>query len=144
MPASILQKSLYHACWTYDGSSAAAGLKLYLNGTAIALSTITNNLTSSILNSVDAFIGQFASGQFLNAKLDEVTIWSTDLTASEVLALYNGGSISDPSLHTKASDLAHYYRMGDGDTYPIISDSIGSVDGTMTNMASSSFSRDLP
>jgi hypothetical protein len=144
MTASILAQTPYHVCVTYDGSSTPSGTKLYLNGTAITLSTVTNNLSSSIATATDAFIGQFASGQYFDGRMDEITFWNDDLSSSDVLALYNGGLIEDPEDHALVANLTHYYAAGDGDTFPTWTDQVGSVDGTMTNMLSTNFTRDLP
>ena len=144
MTVAILEKTLYHICWTYDGSSAATGLNLYLNGTLITLSSVTNTLSASILTTTDAMAGQFASSQYFSGKMDEITFWDTCLTSNEASEIYNGGVIFDPSTHTKAVNLSHYWQAGDGDAYPTWNDSIGSINGTMTNMVASELTRELP
>jgi len=138
MPNSILPLTWYHIVWTFLGASSpgAANLILYLNGTAIALSTITNNLSASIATSTDLFFGQFSTGQYFSGYLDEVSLWDRVLTPAEVLSLYNGGTPTDLSVSSPASNLQGWWRMGDLDTYPIIVDQGGAIDGTMTNMDS--------
>ncbi len=67
--------------------------------------------------------------------IDEVTIWDAGMTSAHVTTLYNSGVPANPTSHTLAANLTHYYRMGDGDTFPTITDRAGAVNGTCTNMA---------
>ena len=69
--------------------------------------------------------------------IDECTVWSVGFVSSDVTALYNGGHPNNPTTHAQAASLTHWYRMGDGDTYPTITDQVGAINGTCTNMASS-------
>ena len=64
----------------------------------------------------------------------EVAVFDSELSASDVTALYNSGLPKDLA---SESGLVSYYRMGDGeDKYPNILDYKGTNHGTMTNMAS--------
>mgnify|MGYP003647718560 CR=1 FL=1 len=75
--------------------------------------------------------------------LDEVSIFSSELSASDVTDIYNLGTPTDLSL--LATPPLHWYRMGDGSTYPTINDlGSGSNDGTMNNMSSANFVADVP
>ena len=67
--------------------------------------------------------------------VDEVTFWNTAFTDGDVTSIYNSGTPTNPSTHSKSGSLLHWYRMGDGDTYPTITDRIGSANGTCTDMA---------
>lgn len=67
--------------------------------------------------------------------IDEVTYWSAAFSAAEHAELFNGGDPMSPRSHSKAGNLLHWYRMGDGDTYPTITDQVGSANGTAQNMA---------
>jgi hypothetical protein len=71
-------------------------------------------------------------------KIDEVTFWSGNFTDAEHLELFNGGDPMHPAAHSRAASLLHWYRMGDGDTYPTIRDQVGTADGTCQNMAGAS------
>ena len=123
-----------HVCVTVDGSSSAAGIKVYVNGVEQTLTTAYDNLVSSISNSANMCLG--GREYYYTGDMDEVTMWSTDLDEAGVLELFNGGVPFDPSTHSDAAYLDGHWRMGDGDTYPTITDSVGSNDGTMTNMES--------
>jgi hypothetical protein len=83
------------------------------------------------------FVGEEANGYlspFLG-NIDEVAMWPTDERLN-VASIYNGGVPFD--LTTLASPPAHYYRMGDGDTYSSgqwdLLDNSGSYDLKSINM----------
>jgi hypothetical protein len=92
---SISTNTWYHIGFTYDGSSSASGVKLYINGAAVVADTILeDSLTATIVSTASLFIGArfstFAS-QF-KGRIDETGVWSRVLTASEITQLYNSGS----------------------------------------------------
>ena len=72
--------------------------------------------------------------------LDEVAIWNSDQSA-------NIGSIYSVSGAVDLSSLSpiSWWRMGDGDTYPTLTDNgSGGNNGTMTNMVSGDIVTDVP
>jgi hypothetical protein len=78
---------------TYDGSSTAAGVKIYIDGSLSGTGADFNNLSASILNAKNAVIGAADGGSNpFTGSLDEVGIWSKVLSAQEVTDLYNGGA----------------------------------------------------
>jgi hypothetical protein len=93
---SIPQGVWVHACATYDGSNTVAGIKLYRNGVASAMTDLDTNLTGSILTNVEAQIGaRGGSGApgfpFPGGGIAHVAIWNDDLTAGEVAQVAEGG-----------------------------------------------------
>jgi hypothetical protein len=97
-----------------------------------------NNPPSTFpVSSGSVFVGEEANGYlspFLG-NIDEVAMWPTDERLN-VASIYNGGVPFD--LTTLASPPAHYYRMGDGDTYSSgqwdLLDNVGSYDIKSINM----------
>ncbi len=81
-----------------------------------------------------------------NGNIDEVCIFSVGLTQAEVQALAAANKPTDCALHSQAANLDFYYRMGDGDTFPTITDHQLNEDGTCTNMvdAATNFVLDVP
>ena len=65
-----------------------------------------------------------------------------------IVQLYNSGAPIDLSAdsgnYDNSGDLDYWWRMGDGDTFATIEDNEGSVDLTMTNMASDDIVDDVP
>ena len=131
----------HHLLATYDGTSNADGLKLYVDGgtpfTATASSTGIRSTSSA-----EATIGATSGGGAfrLEGTVDEVAIWNSDQSAN-ASAIYNSGAPNDISSLSPLS----WWRMGDNDTYPTISDNgSGGNDGTMIFMSSANFVTDVP
>lgn len=77
-----LTTGLKQVAITYDGSGAAAGVKIYFDGVEQALTVSNDNLTGSTINSADGRFGDvFESSEIL---LDEVSIHRVALTAAQV------------------------------------------------------------
>ena len=73
--------------------------------------------------------------------VSDIALWDSNQSAN-VADIYNSGITHDLSL--LASAPTHYYRMGDGDTFPILQDSVGSLDLTMFNMTDADIVNDAP
>lgn len=82
----------HHIVGTYDGSSSASGLKMYVDG-VLQSSTITSDtLTSSIVNTVAPQIsGRNGANQLSAGSIDDVRLYNRVLTSDEAKALYNMG-----------------------------------------------------
>jgi len=97
------------------------------------------------MNSDNLRIAKYAgsiNGYMRNGcKVDEVSIFDSD-QSSNISSIYNSGVPFD--LVTLGTNPLHWWRMGDGDTFPTLEDSIGSADFTMTNMTSSNIVSDVP
>ena len=133
----------YFVTGTYDG----ANIKLYINGTLEDTEARTDDI---VTNNEPLKIGAYYStANYFTGYIDEVAIWDTNLSANAITVIYNNGKPTDlrsnSGDYTSASSLVAYYRCGDGDTYPTITDnSTNSNDGTMTNMASEDIAEDTP
>lgn len=78
--------------WTYDGSSSAGGLKLYLDGRPMATEVTADRLWKSIVershgSGVAAIGERFRDRGFREGEVDELTIHSRALAPLEVAAL---------------------------------------------------------
>jgi hypothetical protein len=84
----------HHVAMTYDGSSAAAGVKLYVDGAAEASVVQQDNLGSNtILNTVPFTIGSRESGGVpFNGDIDEVEVFNRVLSPAEIQAIFMAGS----------------------------------------------------
>jgi hypothetical protein len=131
-----------HLLATYDGSSLHSGLKIYLNGTRIDDTDVSQGSYIAMQNdAADAFIGRHLTS-YTEGAMDEVAIFSSELSASDVTAIYNSGLPTDLSSY---SSLVSWWRMGDGDTFPTLTDNgSGGNNGTMTNMTSGNIVSDVP
>ena len=121
-----------HVTFTYGGSGS---MNVYVNASLDNASTLTSGTVSDITSTEIFQIGRHGSTSTYvwDGYIKELAIFSAELSASDVTALYNSGLPKDLS---SESDLLAYWRMGDGeDKYPNILDYKGTAHGTMTNMA---------
>lgn len=77
--------------WTYDGSSTAAGNKLYFDGVSHSTTNFNDpTVSSSIINSsIFSIYENNGSAGVGTVSLDEVLVYNTELTAGQVLQNYN-------------------------------------------------------
>lgn len=142
----------HHIVMTYDGSSLAAGVKIHLDRSEQSPIVYTDALTSTITNNCPLLIGA-RGGTIPNneiqgwwpGNLDEVALYAKSLSQSEVDVIYGAGTARDLSLLDTATDLVGWWRMGDGDIFPTLTDnSENNYDGTMTNMEIGDIVTDTP
>jgi hypothetical protein len=108
-----------HLVFTYDGSGLASGVTFYLNGSdaypqgqvaqayhdALAGNTSLGGASAPL-----SLCSQASVGQFLGGSIDEVSIWSKELSGADVSTIYNNGT---PKSLTGMTDLDAYYRCGE-------------------------------
>lgn len=144
-PSAVSAGVWTHICITDAGAQNQSGMRVYFNA-AVEATPSSGALTNTLIVSEDSQIGRRNTAIPFGGKVDEVTWWGVALSASEVTELYNSGSPDDPNNHSQAANLQHWYKMGDGSTFPTINDEEGSADGTCTNMvdAATNFVSDVP
>ena len=97
----------HHVVMTYNGTT----LEMYLDG--VSQGTATGVYTNSAANWL---IGKWNAGSnYFDGKIDEVAIWNTALTSTQVSEIYNGtGTNTTKDLTTvSGSNLIYWNRMGD-------------------------------
>lgn len=100
--------------------------------------TISSYDATSVLYEFGNYGG---SSHFMNGTFDELSIFDSVLSPSDITAIYNSGTPDDLT----SFNPVHWWRNGDGDTYPTLSDNgSGGNDGTMTNMTSGDIVTDVP
>jgi len=131
--------------WSYSVSQSTNTATWYKNGANPNAKDITG-LTGTFGDGELRF-GRYNTVYNYAGNLDEISFWDTALTGAQLLDLYNSGKPTDLTKSTRSSNLIHWWRMGDpGGTseYPTIADVKGSVDMTMTNMATSNITTNVP
>ena len=104
-----------HLSITYDGSSRASGVHLYLNGEPMELEVIRDNLYKDILHRAEwgdadinevqlTLAGRFRDSGFKNGSIDEFEVFNRCLSPGEVKVVAEQGS-SDAT----GKDLLGYY-----------------------------------
>lgn len=135
LTSGISDGNWHHVCITYDDNSNT--LKGYTDG---SLTTTINPDYSSKATQSHSFdkIGSYGTGAFFPNKIDEISVFNSVLSASDVSTIYGSG------VPTDISNLypVHWWR-ADGDTAPTLTDNgSGGIDGTMNGF--STFSTDVP
>ena len=126
----ITDNTWHQVAVTFNGNGLNTGLNLYIDG---ALQTVARSgtLTDSIANTSEFNLGARANSEvFFSGNLDEVAVFDSELSASNISTIYNSGLPSDISGLSPLS----WWRCGDGDTSPTLTDNgSGGNNGTMTN-----------
>ena len=155
---SITVGQWQHYVITYDGGTTgvASGsvnnyynrFKFFIDGVDVSSSNVNSNNNFGYSGSIQPQnfrIGRFNNGQSLrnNCRLDEFAVWDSDESAN-VSDIYNSGTPSDLSLLT--TEPKHWWRMGDGDTYPYLFDNGSEANCifVMNNMISADIVSDTP
>ena len=139
---------------TYDGGTTGvqSGLindyysrfSIYKNGVETSYNNSNTNYGyNSDIKDDEIHVGRYVFGNHMrnNCRVDELAIFDGDQSAN-VADIYNSGSPFDLSGLTNPP--SNWWRMGDGDTYPLLSDSIGTLDFTMVNMTAANIVNDTP
>jgi len=132
----------YNVVATYNGvggTNAQNGIKLYIDGVRVDDTTISGGSYNAMGNkTTPVYIGRLDTS-YADGNIDEVSIFNTELSASDVTSIYNGGVPNDISSLSPLS----WWRCGDNDTAPTLTDNgSGGNDGTMQGF--STFSTDVP
>ena len=154
-PTAVSIDTWQYVTVTYDGGTTGASsgdindyysrFSIYIDG----VSQTTNNSNSNYgwsgaISGQNLRVGKLVSGNTLNGeKIDELAIWNSDQSAN-IATIYNSGTPFD--LSTLGTEPKHWWRMGDGDTYPNLQDSGTEANCTfvMYNMTSADIVNDVP
>ena len=135
-----------HLAMTFAGGNrTSANSKIYIDGVSQTLS----GGTAAALDLSDMDFHHIGADQTpdqeFNGNIDEVSIWNKELSAGDISAIYQAKGTANLNDDGNSANLQGWWRMGDGDTFPTITDnSTNSNDGTMTNMASDDIVKDTP
>lgn len=144
---TVNNNAWHHAVVTYDGSSNASNVKMYIDGVSDTTQIITNALTATILNSHSFYIGRRQDGLYLTGKLDELGLYNDELSSAEAIEIYNSGSPLNTAALSSAENLYLLARFTqtDKNNFPTITDqSNNGRDGTAINMENADIQSDAP
>jgi len=132
-----------HIVIVYSGASNFSGYKFYLNGTDTATGSSTAYAATTV-TSVNAQFCNDPQSSYFNGKIGDSAVFNVALTSGQVTEIYNSGNGIDMTTVSVASNVKHWWQMGDGagDTGTTVVDQIGSADITLTNGAA--FISDAP
>jgi len=131
---SLTPNQWHHIVISYDGGTTGAfssdvadyysRFKMFIDESNVINAGSWSHNNFGYTGGIDADnlrVGRYASGNHLkdNSKIDELAVWGSDQSAN-VSDIYNGGTPFD--LATLTDKPKHWWRMGDGDTYPFLQD----------------------
>src|ERR1051326_8864363 len=76
-----------HVLATYDGSSKAVGIKLYLNGKPLSMQVEKDSLANSVNTSAPLLIGRRQTGLQFKGWLDDLRLYTRALAPDEATHL---------------------------------------------------------
>ncbi|MDP6445752.1 MAG: DUF1549 domain-containing protein, partial [Pirellulaceae bacterium] len=113
-----------HAFVTYDGSSKAAGLRIYLNGEPQDLDVTQDGLSATIKTSKPLHIGRRNPSGYFTGAIDDVRIYGRQLSGGEVATLAKANPITpilaiakEKRTKTQQAALRDYYLAEHDDQY---------------------------
>jgi len=121
----------HHVAFTYDQTN----LKLYVDGSeaaSVAKTTAIDYTPSTSYGTDNTYIGKGTFADNAEGLIDEVAIFNSALSGSDITAIYNSGTPDDLTSYSPVG----WWRMGDNDggTGTTITDQgSGGNDGTLTN-----------
>ena len=138
--ANLVYDGLWHLHgFTFDGTTA----RLYVDDNPQGIPTTPVGFGA--VSDVKLMTRGDATSAFETGLQDEVSIWrNVDLSPAQVVELYNGGTPYNLVNHSAYLNLDAWWRMGDGDVFPVLSDNKGSFDATMVNMEPGDIITDVP
>ncbi len=116
--AVVFDSTWHHVAITFGAST----LKIYIDGaldttpTKEADGAVTTLKNSASGLSMGTLFNGGTPGNFYNGKVDELSLWSIALSATDITALYNSGKPADLSAHAQFANCKSWYKCGDGDT----------------------------
>ena len=132
---SIAADTWYHVAVIFTSGSA----QVYFNGADKGSKSVTTNSGSYTATNIGGM--RYSAANYFNGNIDEVAVFASALSSSDITAIYNSGTPTD------LSDLSPvgWWRCGDGDTYPTLTDhGSGENNATMTNTESGDIVSDVP
>ncbi len=139
----ISPNTWYHVVWTYNGNSDYSGIKIYLDGVRVDNANNGKNTYVAMKNTNTAF----KIGEFINGNMDEVAVFNSELSASDVTTIYNGGVPNN--LNDLSTPPLSWWRMGEeanyaGGAWTLTDQGSGGNNGSSTTLPPEAISTDVP
>lgn len=133
----------HHVVFTFDGSSTVGGGKIYIDGVAATFDVADGSLSASIQNPAAFLIMAMSTAPLLPADviMDEVAVFDSELSASDVTSIYNGGGSGKPGDLTSLNPVS-WWRFEEGSGTSAADSGSASNTGTLENSAT--FNTDVP
>ena len=120
----IVDGEWHHTLVTTDVTGTFAGTNIYHNGLLAPVTNVFDALSNNTaFDEVPFQVGDrlFDQGNIpFDGHIDDPFFYGKELSAAEVVTIYNAGVVPDLNDVGPRKDLIGYWKMGDGDTHPII------------------------
>ena len=151
---SIVAGTWHHILITYDGGTTGSSsgslndyysrFKIFIDGSQVTTNNSQSNYGwSGAINPVNFRFGRTSGIYMRGCNLDEFALWDSDQSSNSA-NIYNNGTVFDYMNLSQAP--LHWWRMGDGDTFPYLFDNgtEANLIMIMSNMTSANFVNDVP
>ena len=133
----------HHVVMTKGTGSNVAAVTIYKDTVASAITTISDDLSTdpsntqkALIGAVDARVASGTGGYPFIGGIDEVAVFTKELSVSEIFILYGNGMPQTAGNANSISNLLGYWRMEEGTGTSVVDSSANSNTGTMKNMES--------
>ena len=125
--SSIRDGNWHHIVLTVNSQT----LKIYTDGSLVGTTTVASGYSGPTSSTVKYIIGRgYAVGQYqFNGLVDEVAFFESELSGSDVSAIYNSGVPSNLSSYNPVG----WWRMEEGTGTTVVDSSANSNNGTLQN-----------
>ena len=130
-----------HVFVTYDGSSKASGIKIYVDGESWDWDIEQDRLSESIKTEKSLLIGSRTPGSRFKGEIDEVHMYARRLQPEEVQILAKASTVQsllaiDPASRSEEQNQAlhQYYLHGEDETYQTLSKQIDQLSKKLVDL----------
>lgn len=107
----------HHVLWTYNGNQLVSGFTCYVDGVAVAMTTIRNTLGGGSMAHTKPFqIGSRNSNANYSGQIVHVSYWDKQLSGAEVAEVYAGGTPPDLLSTSMVGNLVSWWKINNLDT----------------------------
>ena len=151
---SIVAGTWHHILITYDGGTTGSSsgslndyysrFKIFIDGSQVTTNNSQSNYGwSGSIDPINFRFGRTSGIYMRGCNLDEFALWDSDQSSNSA-NIYNNGTVFDYMNLSQAP--LHWWRMGDGDTFPYLFDNgtEANLIMIMSNMTSANFVNDVP
>lgn len=105
-----------HVLVTWDGSTTASNVHIYINGVEAGYSTTTNGSSLGDNSAQATIIGNAASfsfGRAISGYVQDIHIWNAVLASEDIAYDYNGGKQGINPMSIKPGNLVRWWRLNE-------------------------------
>ena len=118
----------YHVLWVNGGTGSESAL--YLDNVKVVSNTHSEDILTASSEVFD--MSRVVTANYLEGKISDVVFYNIALTASQVATIYNGREPYNHKEGVASSNLAGWWRMGDGsiDKFNLVGDEVNATLGS--------------